>query len=135
MITQKERNGEADLWVWKWLKALLIHLEEDGMSSDESETDQYGNTFFSVKQVAWRVSLQNPLKLIDETRQRLKSATPTRGAQCIPRVRGNRPEISNRPPPEGLPEALFDPQWLKSFTGDVCDLTISDEIFIIHNMD
>jgi len=54
LIELKEEEAANDLPVWRWLKTVLTKLGEDGMSSDESDTDQRtGLPIYQVKNMKW----------------------------------------------------------------------------------
>ena len=104
------RTSQDDRHIWEWLECLLLHLTSNGMSSEETEIGIDKN--FHVKILVWRHSMDNYLKLID--RQRLNgSGFLVVGSTPIRRLRYGRTTQSNRPAPTGLPEILYDPDWLE----------------------
>ncbi|KAF8176790.1 hypothetical protein BJ912DRAFT_799267, partial [Pholiota molesta] len=73
LMEAKKRYKDLDRHTWVWLDELLHHLGEEGMSSDESEVDDHGNVYFSVKKLPWRAPVEEYLKMIDDQRKKDKN--------------------------------------------------------------
>lgn len=129
-IRRKKRHRDADLWTWEWLKELLINLGEQGMSSDESDVDNQGRAYFCVKKLPWRAPIEGQLTMIDNRRAQEKSELNRRGAVPLMRLRNRNAVFSERPPPQKLPQGVFDKHWLRECP-DRHKLRMSDKNFDI----
>ena len=126
MIELESSKLKGDTVRWKWLKELLEHLQGEGMSSDESDTDGY-QIVYRVKRRPWRhPDISLCMESIDEQRLGVV-AFSRKGSTPKNRIRGDT-SISTRPHVDGLPEALYDPQWVKETANRVC-LQVSKEPF------
>lgn len=66
MIDLKTEDDAQNLGAWKWLLDLLDHLEEDGMSSEESDIDTWtGMEVYYIKEMMWCRDVQHGMTLID----------------------------------------------------------------------
>jgi hypothetical protein len=132
VIRKKMHYQEPDLWAWKWLKELLRNLGEQGMSSDETEVDNQGRTYFSIKKLPWRARVECQLKMIDDRRMQERSELNRKGAVPTTRLRTNNAVASERSPPQKRPKGVFDKHWLQECpVQDVRKLRISNEEFNI----
>jgi len=69
VIDVKLEEGTTDVPIWQWLRELVEKLGEDGMSSDESDTDQWtGLPTYRVKHLRWRRNMDNELNMVDKLR-------------------------------------------------------------------
>jgi len=65
----KLEEGTTDVLIWRWLQELVEKLEKDGMSSDESDTNQRtGLPTYCVKHLKWRWKMDNELNMVDKLR-------------------------------------------------------------------
>ncbi|KIM85943.1 hypothetical protein PILCRDRAFT_775973 [Piloderma croceum F 1598] len=71
MIELRAGDENQDLHLWKWLQSVLEHLGADGMSSDESSTENF-KTVYRVTNMPWRRALTESMDIVD--RQRHKDA-------------------------------------------------------------
>jgi hypothetical protein len=133
VIRQKEQYEAADLWIWAWLDALLRHLGEGGMSSDETDADDHGNISFAVKKLPWRTEIERPLKMIDEKRKEERSVQNRKGAKPTPRIRHKNKPCSERLPPQHMPEGVFDKNWLEE--ADTRNIIFAETQFHIQKLD
>ena len=116
------QTSQDDRHIWEWLERLLLHLTPNGMSSEETEIGIDKN--FRVKILVWRCSMDDYLELIDQ--QRLNgSGFSVVGSTPIRRLQYGRTTQSNWPAPTGLPEILYDPDWLESTDEGYREVTLS----------
>ena len=116
------QTSQDNCHIWEWLECLLLHLTPNGMSSEETEISI--DKIFHIKILVWRCSMDDYLELID--RQRLNgSEFSVVGSTPIRRLRYGRTTQSNRPAPTGLPEILYDPDWLESTDEGYREVTLS----------
>jgi len=64
MIQLKADDQFKDLHLWKWLESVLEHLGTDGMSSDESSTEDF-ETVYRVKNMPWRRDIADCMDIVD----------------------------------------------------------------------
>ncbi|KAJ7037646.1 hypothetical protein C8F04DRAFT_1256865 [Mycena alexandri] len=109
IINFKLKSKDRDLPTWKFFRELLQYLGPGGMSSEEPATEIQGGwpqSIFRVKVCGWRVSeVKSYLRLID------KAGTKDR-SKAFRRVDTETP--GSAAPPKGLPQSLYDPNWLAS---------------------
>ena len=116
------QTSRDDHHIWEWLERLLLHLTPNGMSSEETEISI--DKKFRVKILVWRRSMDDYLELIDQ--QHLNgSGFSVVGSTPIRRLRYGRTTQSNWPAPTGLPEILYDPDWLELTDERYCKVTLS----------
>ena len=116
------QTSQDDCHIWEWLERLLLHLTLNGMSSEETEISI--DKIFHVKILVWRCSMDDYLELIEQ--QHLNgSGFSVVGSTPIRRLRYGRTTQSNRPAPTGLPEILYDPDWLESTDKGYREVTLS----------
>jgi len=69
MIDVKLETCATDVSIWQWLQEVTERLGEDGMSSDESDTDQRtGFPIYRVKHLKWRWKMDSELDMVDRLR-------------------------------------------------------------------
>ena len=131
LIELKEEEAANDLPVWRWLKTVLTRLGEDGMSSDESDTDQRtGLPIYQVKNMKWRRKMAYQLDLIDKQRVLDKDIYASRGTKPVVRFRDERNGDSRRAVAVGRPRKLYCTTWLQEQTPQKRrKLMVSDEEF------
>ncbi|KAG6370128.1 hypothetical protein JVT61DRAFT_12428 [Boletus reticuloceps] len=110
----KAERGDDDASVWKFLFDLVSALGSDGMSSDESG-DKDMETVFHTHVMPWRRDLKKDLNIIDVQRLQEKNIFSTKGAKVTRRIRSGTPLA--RGPIVGLPQSLYDPEWLAGNLG------------------
>lgn len=113
-IDRKEAGLESsdDIEVWKWLKSLMSTLGEEGMSSDESSTEDHRQVFVA-KSMAWRRDCRDYMDIMD--RERVEGDLfERRGHRPEHRVRKANSGASSRKVPEGLPKTVYSPEWVDS---------------------
>jgi hypothetical protein len=94
MIEQESLKKTGDLVTWIWLKELLEHLKAEGMTSDESDVDEY-QVVHRVKVKPWRhPDITLCMESIDNTKP-------------VERIRDGK-LISTGPHVDGLPQAFYD---------------------------
>ncbi|KAJ7120070.1 hypothetical protein C8R44DRAFT_877545 [Mycena epipterygia] len=129
VIEIKTVKNEPDLESWKFLLAILNHLDVAGMSSEDSEAGEVGGQtvqIFRVRLCAWRaLPVTDYLRIIDDTATRMKPS------KAHPRIRGSMVGRSN--PPKGLPTEMYNEEWLSQARASrprfVEELRISKEAF------
>jgi hypothetical protein len=121
MVELKE--SADDLPLWEWLQDLLTRLGPDGMSSEESSIEGI-QTVYRVKVVEWRRNIDKELDILDEQRLLDTDIFSPQGSKPVTRIRGDRNPRSERHPVCGLPEALYDKQWLEGQSENYCRMTL-----------
>ena len=105
------QTSQDDWHIWEWLEHLLLHLTPNGMSSEDMEVGI--DKIFCVKILVWRCSMDDYLEVIDQQHLN-ESGFSAVGSTPIRRLQYGRTTHSSRPAPTGLPETLYDPEWLES---------------------
>ena|SRR5215471_19946075 len=96
---------------WQWLRDLLLTLQRDGMSSDESDVED-NQIVYRVTVMPWRRrDVANCMELIDSQRMNSDAGFSQRGSKPGKRVRGVRNPESKRKHLNGLPRQLYDDNW------------------------
>jgi hypothetical protein len=107
------------------LKGLIRHLGSEGTSSDESDIEGY-RVVYRTKTLPWRhPEIADCMESIEEHRLGVPTFS-TKGSKPAERIRDGIP--STRPHVDGLPDALYDPQW-KEEPKNKTMLNVSDEKF------
>jgi hypothetical protein len=123
----EEDDRDKDLEAWRWLRDIIERLGVNGMSSEESdvETNAEGleRVVYNVKLLVWRRDIEEELEIIDKCCQYAK-ANGTRGTTPHERRRRARNRQSNRDPVPGLPEILYDKEWLQKQSRQYRELTL-----------
>jgi hypothetical protein len=131
MIDLKSDDVGGDLWIWKWLEKLLERLGDDGMSSDESDTEGT-ESVYRVKTMLWRCErIEDYMDLIERQPYVDKEVFRRQGKSCFRRIRGQHNPTTSRKPVARLPHQLYDEEWLEEQTGRYRDsvLKVSREKF------
>lgn len=115
---------------WVKAKELLVALGTDGVSSDESDTDEATyQKILRPHHLLWRNErCEGTLIMIDNVK-RQELGGDNRGSAPLPRLRnddaralarltGAGPCISSRPCPKGLPRPLLDETFLQANTDE-----------------
>ena len=114
IIRIRADDEESDVALWKWLRELLIRLKAEGMSSDESDVDEYHRKVYRVTIMVWRrQEITDCMKLIDKERDGDDGGYSAQGAQPRMRIRGTLNADSSRKPVRGLPRKLYDERWFE----------------------
>lgn len=117
--------------IWEWLLAVLIRLDVDGMSSEESGIEDEG-VIYRVKIMLWRSDLDRFLEFVDSQRQQEPDCFSTRGSKGVRRVReGRGHQFSERPPVKGLPRSFYRDDLFSGVDGDrrMVELGVTSEEF------
>jgi hypothetical protein len=113
-----ENEDRKDLPAWQWLQRMIVHLDKDGMSSDESEDEEKGpksfRVEFKVKNMPWRRDITKELAIVDAERMTDRDVYHPQGSKPAPRVRLRDAPITSRHAPCGLPRSLYDDNWLEA---------------------
>jgi hypothetical protein len=109
-------NGTDE--AWNTLHTVVDTLTAGGMSSDESETDEYGRTIFVVKKLSWRDrEINHMMRRVDQDHNRT-NGMGNRRAGNPPRIRvirrGARDSMREAVP--GLPHNFYNPTWYAGLT-------------------
>uniref|UniRef100_A0A8H7XZF9 Uncharacterized protein n=1 Tax=Psilocybe cubensis TaxID=181762 RepID=A0A8H7XZF9_PSICU len=116
MIAESEKRDDTAIFnLWSRLLSLLEALEEDGMSSEDSEADDDGDTVYHVRQMPYRRSVDKHMAIIDAETKRYKRTIATQGSNKSRRIRGED-IFSLCRPFVGKPRPLYAPPWLKQQT-------------------
>lgn len=111
-IDCKEQENAPDVKNWKWLESVLIELGEDGMSSEDSDTNGHIEAIYRPRIMYWRRNIEGELQLIDQEHRRLGQTQSRRGAKVAPRRRNVGNQRSDRDPMKGLPLCFYDEKWI-----------------------
>ena len=130
---EEQANDEA---VWRWLHTVVEKLGEDGMSSDESDTDaRTGLPIYRVKNMKWRRKMAHELEMVDKLRLQDRHIYSQKGAKPTARFRDDRNSESQRVAPKGLPKRMYSSAWLEGLTPQTRrKLMVSDEDFAWLNL-
>ena len=130
-IDIKLEECATDAPIWQWLCDVIEKLGEDGMSSDESDTDERtGLPIYRVTNMKWRRKMVYELNMVDKLRLVDRDLYSGRGAKPIPRLRDERNSDSRRASPKGIPKKLYSAEWLQDQTPrEYRELMIPDEDF------
>lgn len=130
MIKLKAATAASDLAIWRWLGTVVEKLGTDGMSSDESSTDDV-ETVYRVKKMAWRWEIEASLNIIDRERRLNSDIFPPQGSVPTKRIHGDNNLISTRAPVCKLPRTFYDDDWYNETPEEHRQLTldVSEEIF------
>jgi hypothetical protein len=129
IILYEKATQSNDLPAWQWHEELLLHLGADGMSSDESDIEEF-LIVFTAKEHEWRhPDVAHCMDNIDQQRLGIpvfdpRGSKPVRRLRIEPipnsnaddcgdefRIRGSG-LVSTRPPADGLPRACYNPEWI-----------------------
>jgi hypothetical protein len=114
IIDIKVEEQASDEAVWRWLSTVVEKLGEDGMSSDESDTDtRTGLPIYRVKNMKWRRKMAYELDMVDKLRVQDRDIYSQKGAKPTARFRDDRNSESQRVAPKGLPKRMYSSAWLK----------------------
>ncbi|KAF8134116.1 hypothetical protein K438DRAFT_1787353 [Mycena galopus ATCC 62051] len=111
LIELEEGKDAESSRTWLHMKDMLERLGKDGMSSEEEGHRDKGthvDDVYYVKLCAWRAKpITEYLQHLDEKARELQIA-----GRATPRVRDELHGDSAAPPVAGLPEKMYDEQWL-----------------------
>jgi hypothetical protein len=137
------RTLAQDLRIWQLARDVILRLGANGMSSEDS-SEENGEVVYRVKIVIWRRRMEALLRLIDRQRTLDVSMYTSRGSKGVKRVRIPEDILesdwhwkSRRIHQIGLPEVLYDPEWLQNVVHDraVVSFTVSREEFEYFDID
>lgn len=120
----KEQEHAPDVKNWKWLQSVLVTLGEDGMSSEDSDTDGHIEVIYRQRIMYWRRDIEEELRLIDQEHRRLGQTQSRRGAKLAPRRRGIGNQRSDRDPVKKLPLCFYDEKWISSKSDKYIERTL-----------
>jgi hypothetical protein len=87
MVSMKKIDKADDLFVWKWLEKLILHLSVMGMSSDDTEVEVGSlQKKFAARALPWRENVAGPMRKIDSLRKPGEALEKTKGLTAEPRV-------------------------------------------------
>lgn len=119
MIRVHETADGPVLQTWKKLRRMMLILDADGMSDEETEVEDNGYNVHSVLKVSvvsWRRRIGPELATVDAVRFVWASLFDTRGAKPMRRVRneavGPRP-LAYRQPYKERPKSFYSPEYLE----------------------
>lgn len=134
MIELRAGNENQDLHLWEWLQSVLEHLGADGMSSDESSTENF-ETVYRVTNMPWRRALMEGMDIIDRQRHKDADIFTSKGSKPTKRLRGTGNPASKRDPVYGLPRAFYDNKWYEQLNQyHQRRLQVTDEDFDWYNI-
>jgi hypothetical protein len=130
LVKYKTDEDEEDAPAWQWLQRLVRTLGEGGMSSEESDVENDIETVLRVKNMTWRRAIERELDIIDHQRIVDDDIFAPQGSKPMKRIRSAGNPTTSRTEVDGLPEALYNKEWLAGLTQrQVERLSISDERF------
>jgi len=126
-----EDDNAEGLEIWEYYLQLLEKLDEDGMSSDESDVDEHTSMHvYRVKRMPWRADVVGDLEVIDDLRNDLRGVFKASGSKPLLRLRGGEGGLSRRGAPRNRPKSLYQKTWLQGLKeAEREDLDISQEKF------
>ena len=126
VIELKGGNGDrdGDLHIWKWLLELLQWYQSDGMSSEDTDTDNIGTTY-RVKILVWCRNVNKYFHMINNERKLWADIFPMSGAKPTAcHCSSTNTKSTCQPPPE-LQAMLFDTDWLEEVDDDYRQLVLN----------
>jgi hypothetical protein len=131
IIDIKVEEQASDEAIWRWLSTVVEKLGEDGMSSDESDTDtRTGLPIYCVKNMKWRRKMAYELDMVDKLRLQDRDIYSRKGAKPTVRFWDDRNSESQRVAPKALPKGMYSSPWLQGLTPQTRrKLMVSDEDF------
>lgn len=112
-VKSADQNAEKEQKIWRWLLSLLQWYGAEGMSSDETSVEGM-ETVYRVKILVWRRNIDKYLDYIDCERKLPTQALFSRsGARPVKRIRAEDNLISSHSAVPGLPDELYDAEWLQ----------------------
>ena len=84
-VKAADKDRDGDLHIWKWLQELLLRYSSDGMSSDDTDTDNIGTTY-RVKILEWRRNVDGYFKMIDNEKKLSADIFSRSGAKPTRRI-------------------------------------------------
>ncbi|KAI6097969.1 hypothetical protein EDD16DRAFT_1718879 [Pisolithus croceorrhizus] len=102
MVAVKEAKGDDDIVAWQFLHSVITKLGSDGMSSEDSDSEDT-ETIFCTHMLPWRRDIVKELNLIDQQRLQDSSIFSPRGAKAAKHIQCNNFSPSERKAVEGLP--------------------------------
>jgi hypothetical protein len=130
LVKYKTNEDEEDAPGWQWLQRLVGTLGERGMSSEESDVENDIETVLRVKNMTWRCAIECELDIIDHQRIVDDDIFAPQGSKPMKQIRSAGNPTTSRAEVDGLPEALYNKEWLAGLTlRQVERLSISDERF------
>ncbi|CAK5282753.1 unnamed protein product [Mycena citricolor] len=131
-ITLKEEDGANNLATWKRMLDLLVLLGANGMSEEEeTPATHMGSKIRTYKILLcwWREPvIADYMRMVDV--QTAHFQTLQTGAKPAPRVRGQT--YGSRAVPKGLPESLYNKDWLKSLSPkELKEVKVSKQVFTL----
>jgi hypothetical protein len=128
IIKLKSHDPTSDVEVWKWLLKLLQYLRSEGMSSDDTSTENF-DIAYRVRILIWRrKEIDAFMDIIDNQRVLNRKMRAPQGARPVKRLRNSRAATSTRRHIDGLPESIYCPDW-KAAHGREVMLDVSREQF------
>jgi len=136
IIDIKVEEQAHDEAVWRWLYTVVEKLGEDGMSSDESDTDgRTGLLIYCVKNMEWRRKMAYELDMVDKLQIQDRDIYSKKGAKPTARFRDDRNSVSQRAAPKGLLRTMYSSTWVTGLTRQARrKLMVSDEDFAWLNL-
>ncbi|KAG1723514.1 hypothetical protein EDB19DRAFT_1916073 [Suillus lakei] len=130
LVKYKTNEDEEDAPGWQWLQRLVGTLGECGMSSEESDMENDIETVLRVKNMTWCRAIERELDIIDHQRIVDDDIFAPQGSKPMKRIRSAGNPMTSRAEVDGLPEVLYNKEWLAGLTPhQVKRLSISDERF------
>ncbi|KAJ7816885.1 hypothetical protein B0H13DRAFT_2380121 [Mycena leptocephala] len=137
MIELRTTQSAPDVEAWKRILEMLLHLGNDGMSSEEEFGKTQGKIKcigYKVKICAWRAQeVDDILVMVDSMGEKLTMEFDSRGPRRRSRVRSDETSVTGAP--KGLPECLYDAGWIaresKKSPLFYADLAVSKEVFYL----
>ena len=125
---------------WKQFLQIIETLGKEGMSSDESASEESTHcSCYRVSILPWRCDFNGIMDKIDAERWSPRSGYSARGSRPTPRHRQDRVDslddaddlVSHRKPISGLPAPFYNEEWLEGCSEDYIEqvLCVSEEPF------
>ena len=124
----KEQEHAPDVKSWKWLQSVMTELGEEGMSSEDSDTDGQIEAIYRPRIMYWRRNIDEELQVIDQEHRRLGMTQSRRGAKLAPRRRFVGNQRSKRDPVKGLPLCLYSEEWISTKSNKYVERTLKPSV-------
>ena len=119
----RSAKDDPDLPMWIWMREVIVMLDTDGMSSEESNMDEVHKTkVYRVNVQEWRwPELDGYLDIIDNERHVNNSTYKPAGSLPVSQIHSrDENKRSTHKPVYGLPEVLYNSEWLESLDDHEC---------------
>lgn len=110
-----EKQEPSKQKTWAFLRDIILNLGIDGMSSEETEYDgSFGFARgYGKKALPWRREIEDELEVIEAAATERPDNVSRKGRHGLQRD-NDKFTASDRRPPNGLPRALYNWDWINN---------------------